>query len=116
MTRFEDISIDNVQIVAESIEKEIERRRIQLWFYRFLYYKFDDPKVTDYEYDKKEYEYKLLRQHYRKIKVNGACPLKKVGTDTDKATEWKVLQLINSCKRDKKEPDAVASFGQLKLF
>lgn len=117
MGRFEDITFESVKQVAETPEKEINRRRIQLWYYRFLYYKNDILEVTDYEYDVKEYEYKLLREHFSTIKPRGTCPLESVGTNCDVKTQWKVNQLIayNQIADVSKKIESITN-KQLSLF
>lgn len=113
MGRFDDITFDSIKQIAETPAKEINRRRINLWFHRFLYYKFDTSIISDFEYDKKEVEYKILREHYSKIKIRESCPLYCVGTDCDDATESKVMGLIdywthNHKDEPKNEPQNVA--------
>ena len=120
MDRFSDVSLESIKQIAKTPAKEIDRRRINLWFHRFLYYKFDSPVLSDYEYDKKELEYTILREHYTNVKIRFSCPLLCVGTDADKATESKIEQLINYWKKNKEskpKEDLKTGFnGQVLLF
>lgn len=120
MGSFQDITIDTIKQIANTPAKEIERRRINLWFYRSLYYELDTTIISDYEYDRKEYEYKLLREFYPKVKSRFSCPLLCVGTDMDDYTRLKVRSLIKYWKQHaelKKEQEIKTDKkGQVLLF
>ena len=115
MGRFGGITIDAIKIVAETPEKELNRRAIQLWLNRFLYYKYDAPRMSDYEYDQKEYEYKLLKEHYPHLIVRYKCPLDSVGIDADAPTACKVNQLIKYLQKDEVQAKLPPT-SQLALF
>lgn len=114
MSRFDDITIDSIKQTAKTPAKEIERRRINMFFHRFLYYEFDTSIISDFEYDKKEFEYKILREHYSNIKVRLSCPLYTVGTDCDEATATKVSQLVDYWQKNKKVEQKVQAVEQTK--
>lgn len=120
MSRFDGVTIETIKQVAKTPAKEIDRRRINLWFHRFLYYKHDTQMISDFEYDKKEVEYEFLREHYPKVKIRNSCPLLCVGTDADTATELKVNQLINYWQQNKNvnktEEIKTGLGGQVLLF
>ena len=100
-SRFENIKFENIKIIAEDIPKEIERRRINLWLHRIYYYKYNTTITSDFEYDKKEIEYKILREKYPEVKLRGYCPLDRVGIDIDRVTESKIDYLIRCIEMEK---------------
>ena len=69
MGRFDDLTLESIKMIAKTPAKEIDRRRINLWFHRFLYYKHDTQMISDFEYDKKKLNIKYFGTITQKLNL-----------------------------------------------